>query len=376
MENYQNYIECANNIKQHLKHEWQYLEEKLDYLKGESKTYDTLNKGRKTHLSAVYKSAYNVVKSGAIENTESIYVDNLFADLFENYFGILKKLDELEKANLLDYNSVFESAYTLIANMRALIKSADAFVGVFCSPITCPDGVRIKDDRVEITLSSIKNLYQEKNDGKEKSYRPFLYLRAFGFPAFCVAVLSMVAVISVVLVLFASFYAQSRQIVYLQQESMEAYNKALKQLTTDFFVAVNTNVIFMIAKTLMYLGFLSALLYLIIGKIVFKKLNQKTDLTVEEKFYFAFMFIDKGIFTFKYNLEKHKILIIECAEEGSADANVRLGNMYEKGLFQKGKFRKADKQDLKEALSCYKRAFPDKRAVKMYNKLEKKLAGN
>jgi len=56
------------------------------------------------------------------------------------------------------------------------------------------------------------------------------------------------------------------------------------------------------------------------------------------------------------------------------NANIRLGDLYKKGKFEERTFTKPSKESLLQALKCYKRAFPDKNAVKKYEKLEKQTA--
>lgn len=376
MEKYINYIESANRIKIHLKQEWEDLEVRLDYLKGEIQTYDSNARISKQNFNAVTKNVLKIVNQQMIEDVESIYVDNYFADLFENYFTILSKLKEIKYINTLDYNYVFDLSYTTIANIRNLIKKLDEFTNILFNPITCPNKIQIKDDRIEITLTSIKNLYGEVTPISNKSYKNLLWLRVFGYPMFATTIISLIAIITAVIVIFAKFYAESRQIVYLQQESMEAYNVALKQLTTNFITTVTTNFVVVIASKLVAICPFLALIYFIVGKTLFKKLIQKDDITIEEKYILAFMHVDKGINLFKHSIENHKILIIECAEAGNVDANIRLGELYEKGLFEDKKVKKPSKQSLEEALRCYKRAFPNKIAVAKYNKLENKLTVN
>lgn len=371
---YQKYVDGATAIKTHLKHEWERLEERLDYLKGDTKTYDNLEKLSKKYGSSTIALSKQITAKQIIETTENVYVDNLFADLLEGYLGILIKLKEIKQANTLDYNSVFESIYTLIANIRANVKAVDKFIEIISNPINVTNDNLIKDNRIEITINSIKSLLEIKEDENEKSLKPYLFLRAFGYPTFCVGVISLITAIVALISIFSDFYAQSRQIVYLQRESMELYNQALRELTNNFLLTLNTDFLFVLTINLAWICPLIALIYFITGRIVFVKLANKNELSSEQKYFLSFMYIDKGIFIFKHNLEKHKVLIIESAEEGNANANIRLGDLYRKGKFEEGLFSKPSKESLSQALKCYKRAFPDKNAVKQYEKLEKRTA--
>lgn len=373
MKDYTVYIDSATKIKVHLKYVWEYLEDKIGYLKGDIQTYNTSPKKERTLLSAVLKSSSTIVMQKSLNTDESIYVDNCFADLLEGYLSLLIDLKEIEKSDDLDYNSIFEKGFTLIANIRNYIKKIDAFCDVVLNPIQLPSGERIKDDRVEITINSLKNLYGENSLRQTKNLRKFLFIRFFGFPLEILAIISLAVAILVGAIEFSVFFAKSREIIYLQQESMELYNEALEKITFDFINSLLSNPLVVIPLNLIWKCPIISLIYLIVGKILHAKLLSKSDLTVEEKYFLAFMYIDKGIFTFKYNLEKHKILIIECAEEGSIDANLRLGDLCAKGYFEKTKLKKVSKQSIELALRCYKRAFPDKTAVKKHNKLEKRL---
>jgi len=374
VEGYKNYVDGATAIKTHLKHEWERLEERLDYLKGETKTYDNLEKLSKKYTALVITSSKQITAKQIIETTENVYVDNLFADLLEGYLDILIKLKEIKHANTLDYNLVFESIYSLIANIRARIKSIDKFIEIISNPITAINDKLIKDNRIEITVNSIKSLSEIKEDENEKSLKPYLFLRVLGYPTFCVGVIALLTAIVALISIFLDFYAQSRQIVYLQRESMELYNQALSELTNNFLLTLSTDFLFVLTINLAWICPVIALIYFITGRTVFLKLTNNNQLSSEQKYFLAFMHIDKGIFLFKHNLEKHKLLIIESAEEGNVNANIRLGDLYKKGKFEERTFTKPSKESLLQALKCYKRAFPDKNAVKKYEKLEKQTA--
>jgi TPR repeat protein len=124
----------------------------------------------------------------------------------------------------------------------------------------------------------------------------------------------------------------------------------------------------------MILCFTASLIYLIVGNVIFKGLKNKSDLSPDEKFLLAWMYYDKGLGSIRANLEKFKLLLLEASEEGSSEAYVSLGNLYENSKFGgKGKKAMPKAECLENAMRCYKNAFPMQEAIKKYNKAKARL---
>ena len=378
MENFELYKNAATAVKTHLKHTWEYLEQQVEYvnfllLRGEVQNYDPEDK----EGSALQKSVLNKVKrliskDAAFEERE-IFVDNTFADLFEEYFAVISALQKIKTDDASSHSAKLEEMYTQIAAVRTLIKKTDAFITLLDEPIALPDGERIKDDRIELTLHSLQQLTGTQTEEKSRDYKKLLFLRVFGRPCFFLAVISLIIFIALVTAETVIMGIKAKDLEYLKQESIEAYNAAVNALGGTVLVHPVGKFLFVVTQECIWIGLLSALLYLIIGRIVLKKLKQVQDPSPALKYLLAWAYIDMGISPFIVNMEEHRLLMLEAAEDGYVDAYVRLGVLYEKGHFSTKKEKMSEKDRLENAMRCYKHAFPNKKAIEKFNKAKAKL---
>ena len=378
-ERYDLYKNATIAIKNHVKQIWDNLENKVEYvnfilLRGQLKSYDNGAKQNSTLQKSVYKKVQLLLKQETYLNKEALFVKNQFGTIFENYLSLVIFVNQLNEESDSNYNKILDQAYTLIATARGLIKQADAFIELIVeSVIPLPEGDFIDDDKILITFESFKKTMQIESDDGNDSHNRLLFLRIFGWPTFLLAGLSIIGIIIFAINLAIKVKAQMVDIEYLKQISLEQYNQALKELISNISNKPINVFFFTLFTNLIWIGYLISFLYLIIGKTVVKKLIAKQDKSEKEKYLLAWAYIDMGIFPFSVSMEKHLLLTIELAEDGFIPALIRLGRLYETSNYLSKKQGLTQEQKLQRAMENYKRAFPNKRALKYYDHAKTKL---
>ena len=378
-ERYALYKNATIAIKNHVKQIWDNLENKVEYvnfilLRGQLKSYDNGAKQNSTLQKSVYKKVQLLLKQETYLNKEALFVKNQFGTIFENYLSLVIFVNQLNEESDSNYNKILDQAYTLIATARGLIKQADAFIELIAeSVIPLPEGDFIDDDKILITFESFKKTMQIESDDGNDSHNRLLFLRIFGWPTFLLAGLSIIGIIIFAINLAIKVKAQMVDIEYLKQISLEQYNQALKELISNISNNPINVFFFTLFTNLIWIGYLISFLYLIIGKTVVKKLIAKQDKSEKEKYLLAWAYIDMGIFPFSVSMEKHLLLTIELAEDGFIPALIRLGRLYETSNYLSKKQGLTQEQKLQRAMENYKRAFPNKRALKYYDHAKTKL---
>ena len=368
---YETYALAATSLQNHLKHLWERAESRVEYLnflllRNGISTYSETDKvGDSLQKELINRTKQLLTGERALDD-EAIFVDNYFADLLEEYFSLLRTANE-QNDDRIPPSEALEGMYVFIANLRALLKKVRAFSAMLEAPIQLPTGTRIKDDRIELTLHSIQELTGATAKDRRHGIKKLRLLRFLGRPCYYAGVISLVILIGLVIAEVVGRFIQTQDLQYLRQESAEAYNEALKALPSPALGTPLGMILYTVTIQTTWIFFLCAFLYMIVGKRVFKALLERPDKSPDLKYLLAWGYIDAGIFPFNPSLEHHKLMMLEAADEGCDDAYIRLGVMYEKGLFGSKKEPMSEADKLDNALRCYKNAFPNANAIKKYN---------
>lgn len=374
---YEPYALAATSLQNHLKHLWERLENKVEYLnflllRGDIKTYDETDKTGDSLIKNLVSKVQRLLPSGRVFDEETVFVDNSFADLFEEYFSLLKAWKTESEDTTSTPAAALERLYVLIANARALIKKTKAFLETLEQPIVLNESSRIQDDRIELTLHSVQELLGTSVAPERRSLKKWLFLRFFGRPCFYLGVFFLVLLIGLIVAEAFGRAMQAQDLQYLKQESAEAFNEALKNMPSPVLGTTLGAVLYVLSSQATWICLLCSFLYWMIGKKVFRALLKRQNKSADLKFLLAWGYIDYGLFPFAPSMEQHKILMLEAAEEGCDEAYLRLGVMYEKGLFDSKKEPMSEADRLDNALRCYKNAFPNAAAIEKYNLAKEK----
>ena len=367
------YINAANSIINHLKYIWNDLELKVEFLKGNELSYK-YDSNKNINFIKNIQSKVSYILQNTIETEEILTLDHYFGDYFENYSKIIYEIKDTDQT--LSRDKQCDNIYTLIHTTRVLIKNLENFIQCInnnCIELTT---YSYKDNRVEIINNSLKELTKNQNINNHKKIKIYPMISILGYPCLLLAVFLIIASITIVVVEYSHIIEEANSMVYdSENETYEEYRSRCQEFIITESSKIEKLPSVRITYKLSSVFFNIFLGYFIIGNIIIfiLKKSKKTDQGFL-KYILAWKQLDRGLNLFFFiNIKKHVLLILESAELDYNDAYLRLGKLYEIGWLQNKHKSQLTITDYLNAIDCYKRAFPNKIAIKKYNNLTQKI---
>ncbi len=366
------YFNAGNAIINHLKYIWNDLELKVEFLKGNELTYKyDINKNINFIKNIQSKVSY--ILQNNIETNEILTLDHYFGDFFEDYSQIIHNIHNTDET--LSRDEQCDNIYSLIHNIRNLIKNLKNFTESINNKHSESTTYDYKDNRIEIINNSLTQLTKNQNINNHQKIKIYPMIGILGYPCLLLAIFSIIATISIVVVEYTQIIQEANSIVYDSEN--ETY-KEYKDRRNEFIITETSKIDKLPSVQITYklssICFKIFLGYFIIGNIIIfiLKRSKKVDQGFL-KYILAWKQLDIGLNLFFISIKKHVLLILESAELDCSDAYLRLGKLYEIGWIQNKHKSQLTITDYQKALDCYKRAFPNKIAIKKYNKLTQKI---
>lgn len=366
------YINASNSIINHLKYIWNDLELKVEFLKGNELSYK-YDSNKNINFIKNIQSKVSYILQNTIETEEILTLDHYFGDYFENYSKIIYEIKDTDQT--LSRDKQCDNIYTLIHTTRVLIKNLENFIQCInnnCIELTT---YSYKDNRVEIINNSLKELTKNQNINNHKKIKIYPMISILGYPCLLLAVFLIIASITIVVVEYSHIIEEANSMVYdSENETYEEYRSRCQEFIITESSKIEKLPSVRITFKLSSISFNIFLGYFIIGNIIIfiLKKSKKTDQGFL-KYILAWKQLDIGLNLFFFSIKKHVLLILESAELDYNDAYLRLGKLYEIGWLQNKHKSQLTIIDYQNAIDCYKRAFPNKIAIKKYNNLTQKI---
>ncbi len=373
MNKYQNlYINAGNSIIDHLKYIWNDLELKVEFLKGNEIIYKYDSKKNISFIKNVHSKVSYILQNPS-ESNEFITLDHYFGDLFETYSKIINEINN--QTSSLSRNEQCNNIYILIHTTRNLIKNIENFIESINNNNSVFTVYDYKDNRVELINNSLTELIKNQNTSNHKKINIYPIISVLGLPCLLLAIFLIISYVTITVVKNIQIIEKASSIVYdSENETYQEYRERYTEFITTETSKINKLPSIKITYRLSSIFFNIFLGYFIIGNIIIFILKKSKNIDQGFlKYILAWKQLDLGLNIFFFSVKKHILLILESAELDCSDAYIRLGKLYEIGWIQNKHKSQLTITDYQKALDCYKRAFPNKIAIKKYNNATQKI---